>query len=134
MMELSKRKARWVRVREFDLSFRRFQVPAKGATAMGPEGVAVLVPLGFFAMVAVIVIGRPMVKAIAAKTEAEAKRPALPQEVAARLERMEQSIDAIAVEIERISEGQRFTTKLLAEVRDTPALGVPARPKDSTTL
>ena len=101
---------------------------------MGPEGVAVLVPLGFFAMVAVIVIGRPMVKAIAAKTEAEAKRPALPQEVAARLERMEQSIDAIAVEIERISEGQRFTTKLLAEVRDTPALGVPARPKDSTTL
>jgi len=102
---------------------------------MGPEAAAVLVPLGFFAMVVMIVIGRPMVKAIAAKAEAESKRPALPQEVSARLERMEQSIDAIAVEIERISEGQRFTTKLLAEVRDTPALGVPAtRSKDSTTL
>jgi len=43
-----------------------------------------------------------MVKAIAAKAEAEAKRPALAPEVAMRLERMEQSIDAIAVEIERI--------------------------------
>jgi len=102
---------------------------------MGPEGAAVLVPLGFFAMIVLIVIGRPMVRAIAAKAEAETKRPALPQEVSARLERMEQSIDAIAVEIERISEGQRFTTKLLAEVRDTPVLGNPAaRPKDSTTL
>lgn len=32
-----------------------------------------------------------------------------------RLARIEQSIDAIAVEVERISEGQRFTTKLLSE-------------------
>ena len=33
----------------------------------------------------------------------------------ARLERIEQAVDAIAIEIERISEGQRFTTKLLNE-------------------
>ena len=33
----------------------------------------------------------------------------------ARLERMEQAVDAIAIEIERISEGQRFTTKLLSD-------------------
>lgn len=32
-----------------------------------------------------------------------------------RLARMEQAIDAMAVETERISEGQRFTTKLLSE-------------------
>jgi len=32
-----------------------------------------------------------------------------------RLARLEQGMDAIAVEIERISEGQRFVTKLLAE-------------------
>ena len=41
--------------------------------------------------------------------------PAIAPEVAARLERMEQAIDSIAIEVERISEGQRFTTKLLAE-------------------
>jgi hypothetical protein len=32
-----------------------------------------------------------------------------------RLQHLEQSIDAIAIEIERISEAQRFTTKLLAD-------------------
>ncbi len=33
----------------------------------------------------------------------------------ARLGRLEHAVDAIALEIERISEGQRFTTKLLSE-------------------
>lgn len=34
-----------------------------------------------------------------------------------RLQRLEQGIDAMAIEIERISEGQRFVTKLLSETR-----------------
>jgi hypothetical protein len=38
----------------------------------------------------------------------------LPAEVTARLERVEAGVDSIAIEIERISEGQRFVTKLLA--------------------
>ena len=36
-------------------------------------------------------------------------------QVEARLERIEQAVDTIAIEIERVSEGQRFTSKLLAE-------------------
>ena len=32
-----------------------------------------------------------------------------------RFARIEQSVDAIALEVERIPEGQRFTTKLLSE-------------------
>jgi hypothetical protein len=36
-----------------------------------------------------------------------------------RLARMEQAIDTMAVEMERISEGQRFTTKLLSEREPT---------------
>ena len=39
-----------------------------------------------------------------------------------RLERMEQAIDSIAIEIERVSEGQRFVTRLMAE-RQGVALG-----------
>jgi hypothetical protein len=35
--------------------------------------------------------------------------------MAPRLERIEQAVDAIAIEVERISEGQRFVTRLLAE-------------------
>ncbi len=84
---------------------------------MGPEMIGLFVPLGFFAMVAVLVIGRPMVKAMAQKLENESKRPQIPSEVMNRLERIEQAVDAIAVEVERISEGQRFTTKLLSEVK-----------------
>src|SRR2546423_1439046 len=37
-----------------------------------------------------------------------------------RLERIEQAIDAIAVEVERISEGQRFTTKVISDLRALP--------------
>jgi hypothetical protein len=86
---------------------------------MGPE---VIVPIGFFVMILGIVIGRPIVGAISRKVENESKRPLMPPEVMTRLERMEQSIDAIAVEVERISEGQRFTTKLLSESNEARAL------------
>jgi hypothetical protein len=34
---------------------------------------------------------------------------------APRLERIEQAVDAIAIEVERVSEGQRFVTRLLSE-------------------
>ena len=36
-------------------------------------------------------------------------------ELESRLERIEQAVDTIALEMERIGEGQRFVTKLLAE-------------------
>ena len=39
----------------------------------------------------------------------------LPSDSAQRLERLEQGMEAIAIEIERVSEGQRFVTKLLSE-------------------
>ena len=86
---------------------------------MGPE---VIVPVAFFATIAAVVVGRPWVKAMATRVENESKRPQVAPEVMNRLERMEQAIDSIAVEVERISEGQRFTTKLLSEVKDARAL------------
>jgi len=43
------------------------------------------------------------------------------KEIRDGLARMEQAIDAIAIEVERLSEGQRFTTKLLAEERGEAA-------------
>ena len=39
-------------------------------------------------------------------------------EVLARISRVEQIVEATAVEIERISEGQRFTTRLLSEKKE----------------
>lgn len=43
----------------------------------------------------------------------------------ARLERIEQAVEAIAVEVERVSEGQRFVTKLLSDT-SRAALSLPA--------
>lgn len=43
----------------------------------------------------------------------------LTDETSQRLVAMQQSIDAMAIEIERISEGQRFVTKVLAERQST---------------
>jgi len=40
----------------------------------------------------------------------------------ARFDQLQQSVDAIAVEVERIAEAQRFSAKLLAEKHETPAL------------
>lgn len=50
-----------------------------------------------------------------------------------RLSRVEQAVESIAIEIERIGEGQRFVTKLLSE-RPQPlpeGLRVPARRTDT---
>ena len=47
------------------------------------------------------------------------KRPrhvgALPAELAERLERIERAVDATAIEVERIGEGQRFLTRALGD-------------------
>ncbi|MEO8579323.1 MAG: hypothetical protein ABI469_03670 [Gemmatimonadales bacterium] len=39
-----------------------------------------------------------------------------------RFDQLQQSVDAIAVEVERIAEAQRFSAKLLSERAETPAL------------
>ena len=78
------------------------------------SGAEIVVPLGFFAMVTTIAIGLPFVRAVVRKMD-RAPSAALAPDVAARLERMEQAIDSIAIEMERVSEGQRFTTRLLAD-------------------
>jgi hypothetical protein len=57
--------------------------------------------------------------------------PAVFTETAQRLERLEASVDAIAIEIERVSEGQRFVTKLLSESQPAPMLGAGQRKPES---
>jgi hypothetical protein len=81
---------------------------------MGPE---ILIPFGAFATAIIFGLGIPLVRAYSRKMDADSRNPRIPSEVVARLERMEQAIEAVAIEVERISEGQRFTTKLLSEGR-----------------
>ena len=51
---------------------------------------------------------------------------AIPPELYERLTRIEQGMDAVAVEVERIGEGQRFMTRLFNEAGEPRALGVGA--------
>ena len=53
-------------------------------------------------------------------------------EIADRLAKLDNAVDSMAVEVERISEGQRFVTKLLAERGTAAALpdGVASRRVD----
>ncbi|HET7372332.1 MAG TPA: hypothetical protein VFJ20_03075 [Gemmatimonadaceae bacterium] len=88
-----------------------------------------MVPIVLFVCMAVTAIGVPVARAYARRLDREPSRPELQPDVTARLERMEQALDSIAIEVERISEGQRFTTKLLAE-RNT---GVQAGVSDRNT-
>jgi len=73
----------------------------------------ILVPLGFFATVIVLALGIPMVRGWTKRREMETPRSM--QLLDDRLARMETAIESMAIEIERISEAQRFVTKLLAE-------------------
>jgi hypothetical protein len=48
------------------------------------------------------------------------------KEIRHGLGQLQQAIDAIAIEVERLSEGQRYTTKLLGE-SVTPGAPIPAK-------
>jgi len=81
-----------------------------------PDGVVDIVQAGA-AMIAFIVVGGPLARAFARRLDKRTvtTSAALPPEVAQRLGAIEQAVDSVAVEVERISEGQRFTTKLLSD-------------------
>lgn len=83
--------------------------------------------MGPFEMVAMLgtmgIVGGVVISIV--KTVSNRPRNALPNDQVQRLEerlgRIEQGIDAMAIEVERISEGQRFTTKLLSDRSREPA-------------
>jgi hypothetical protein len=75
----------------------------------------IVIPLAFFATVIVMAFGIPLVRAFTKRMERNSALPASSPQSDARLERIEQAIEAMSIEVERISEGQRFMAKLLAE-------------------
>jgi hypothetical protein len=81
----------------------------------------IVVPIAGMTMVVLLALGVPFVRALARRWDRETLQPTVPPDVAARLERIEQAVDAVAIEVERISEGQRFTTKLLSDRAGDPA-------------
>jgi hypothetical protein len=76
-----------------------------------PEEVYVLT--GLFMFVAILPISIAYARRIWRRSAAAVS--ALPDEVMDRLTRLDHAVDSIAVEVERIGEGQRFVTRVLAD-------------------
>lgn len=69
----------------------------------------------------------PLARAFARRIEGRSAPAAVPADVTDRLDRIERAVESVALEVERISEGQRFVTKLMAE-RAEPARLPPSSP------
>ena len=76
----------------------------------------------FFVAVVVIAIGVPLVRALGRRLGPAPVAPPLPREISDQLRRIEQTVESMAIEIERISEAQRFLTKLSAGKAEAASL------------
>jgi hypothetical protein len=96
--------------REFGNRFGPEEAAARGAAM----GATVLVPIFLVYMIARVVRWRRR-RNSPARAEQDSQQDA-------RMERLEQAVDAIALEIERVGESQRYQAKLLAEANLMPAM------------
>jgi hypothetical protein len=93
------------------------QPPFNPENAIPPQ--AVDISIAFFVSMAFIIVGLPIARAFARRMDRRGET-ASASEVVPRLDRIEQAVEAIAIEVERVSEGQRYTTKAIAEIRGLP--------------
>lgn len=84
-----------------------------------PSG-AVDISIAFFVSMAFIIVGLPLARAFARRMDRRGETGSA-SEITPRLDRIEQAVEAIAIEVERVSEGQRYTTKAIADLRGLPA-------------
>jgi hypothetical protein len=75
----------------------------------------IVIPIAFFGTVVVLALGIPLVRAYIRRLERVPPHTSLSPELSLRLDRLESMVETVAVEVERMSEGQRFTTRLLSE-------------------
>ncbi len=93
---------------------------------MNPE---VVVPLAGIVMIISLSLGIPLVRSYTRRLESKPSDALGSGEVITRLNRIEQAIEAMSTEVERIAEGQRFTTKLLSSKPEPTAMAVRSEQK-----
>jgi hypothetical protein len=75
----------------------------------------IVIPGMFMATVIVLALGIPLVRAFVRRQDQRPIGATNSPDIIARLDRIEAMVETVAVEVERLSEGQRFTTRLLSE-------------------
>ncbi|MES2176556.1 MAG: hypothetical protein V4550_01730 [Gemmatimonadota bacterium] len=93
--------------------------PGGGFDSGIPSGV-VDISVGFFVMCAVIIIGWPLARAFGRRIERRSDVAIANPQLTEQLQRIEQAVDAMSIEIERISESQRYMAKLQNERAAVP--------------
>jgi hypothetical protein len=92
----------------------------------------IVIPIAFFLTAIVLSIGIPLVRGLVRRWDRQSALPASQPETAARLARIEQAIEAMSIEVERIAEGQRFVTRLMTDRSPEPvALPLSANDRNS---
>ena len=108
----------------------RIETPGGPVTIVKPPGSdgdffiprrAENIAIEFFIMVVAIFFVVPIARAFARRIERKPVAPALDAGLASQLQRIENTVDAMAIEIERVSEAQRYMARLQTE-RAEPAL------------
>jgi len=79
-----------------------------------PPEVVELAKVVFFT-ITVMVLGLPLIRAFTRRWDRPVISDKPSAEISARLERIEQAVEAVAIEVERIAEAQRFSAKLMSE-------------------
>lgn len=121
------------------VTFTETEMPAfpPGVDGERIERIARMATEGVFITIFALAIGIPLVRAFARWLDRRGT-PAPAPDVAGRLDRIEQALDSVAVEVERIAEGQRYSSKMLGELRALPAPDpLPqwqARPRDAERI
>ena len=92
---------------------------------------------GFFFTVAFIAVGVPVARAFARRLDRSGPKGRavdVPPDLGERMDRLEHAVDSVAIEVERISEGQRFTTRLMSEMRPASAQLSAGAPPESVPV
>lgn len=128
------------------LAMQLRNAPASALVASAPQDVdpnlvvsrvaSEIVPI--IAILSVFVLG-PIAIAMARLIWKRAANPpprsaALDQATQQKLEHLQQAVDTIAIEVERISEGQRFVTRLMSERAIGPGAAEPVRAQARTAM
>jgi hypothetical protein len=79
-----------------------------------PPHVVEVISMFLFAAV-IIIVGLPIARAIGRWMDRRGTPAPVSGELAAQITRIEQAVDTMAVEVERISEAQRFQAKMLSD-------------------
>ena len=81
----------------------------------------------FFCTAAVTIVALGIIRPWARWLDRRAHAAPAGPDMSPRLDQIEQAIEAVAIEVERISEGQRYTNKIMTDARALPAPGLPER-------